>query len=230
MASDPNSFDTSYAGAGATAGSAFGPLGTAIGAAAGLGIGGVKYLLGSAQRKAANAIHPYNPGYEINRDTVDNARILGDNYNNYLLPGYKQTLSNLQSGQTNAQVNAERGATSSGDVISAANVGNQVNAQQMGQLAVQNAQGKQNALTEYLAAKAASGAEQQNKNTYDREMYNQQLGLKNQLNNNATANQYGAADQAAKLISSIFSYKGGVKSPVNKGAINPGVSIFSGDE
>lgn len=238
---DDGSFDTSYAsggagigaGIGGTLGSFAGPAGSLvggtagaiIGGTAGLALGGVKYLLGSAQRKQAKSIHPYDPGYQGNPDVIDNARVQGDVYNNYQLPGYQQMLANLTNAGAVSQTNAQRGATSSADVISAANTGNQIQAQQLGGLAVQNAQGKQSALSQYLAAKAAAGAEQENQNVYEREMYNQQLQLKNQLNNNATANQYGAADQAGKLISSIFAYRGGINN--NKtGKIKQGAPIF----
>lgn len=215
-------------GTGATVGSSFGPWGTAIGAAAGLGLAGVKYLLGAGQRKAAAAIHPYNPGYQMNNEVIDNARIAGDTYSNYQLPGYSQLLDNLKGSYNTSIMGAERGGTSSTDVLDAANKANATQGQQLESLAVQNAGGKQNSLTAYLAAKAAAGAEYQDKNTYDRNEYEKQLQLKNGLNNNATANMYGAADQAGKLVSSIFSYRGVPTAPGPQGAIVKAPSLFDG--
>lgn len=218
----------SYAGQGAAAGSVLGPEGTVIGAGIGLGAAGIKYLLGANQRKAANAIHPFNPGYQMNNEVIDNARVLGDEYTNYQLPGYSQMLDNLKGSYNNTIENSEKGATSSADVLDAANKANFQQQQQLEALGAQQQQGKKNALTAYLAAKAQAGAEYQDKNTYDREQYNQQLQLKNQLNNNATANQYGAADQAGKLVSSIFSYKGVPTTPGPQGPVQQGLSIFNG--
>lgn len=230
---DPNSFDSSYAGAGASLGGTIGsavPIvgtaaGTIIGGTAGLAMGGIKYLLSSAQRKQANSIHPYDPGYEMNKEVLDNARIAGENYGNYQMPGYQQAADSIQNNTAAGMARAERGATSSADVIDAANKGAGQQGQQLEQLAATSAQGKESALTRYLAAKAQAGEEAVNKNTYDREMYNQQLQLKNQLNNNATANQYGAADQAGKLLSAIFSMK--KAAPTNNNYnLNPVGSVF----
>lgn len=215
-------------GTGATLGSGFGPWGTVIGAAAGLGLSGVKYLLGSAQRKAANAIHPFNPGYQMNNEVIDNARVLGDEYSNYQLPGYSQLLDNLKGSYNSTMENAQRGATSSADVLDAANKASFTQGQQINQLGVQQAQGKKNALTAYLGAKAAAGAEYQDKNTYDRNEYEKQLQLKNGLNNNATANMYGAADQAGKLVSSIFSYKGVPQTAGPQGLVAKAPALFDG--
>src|SRR6184192_3042235 len=98
----PSSFGDdalNYAKTGASLGGSipgFGLVGGLIGGAAGLGLAGVKYLLGSAQRKAANAIHPFNPGYQMNNEVIDNARVLGDRYGNYQLPGYSQLMDNLK--------------------------------------------------------------------------------------------------------------------------------------
>lgn len=218
-----------YATKGASLGGSIpgvGLVGGLIGAGAGLGLAGVKYLLGSAQRKAANAIHPFNPGYQVNQEVIDNSRILGDRYGNYQLPGYGQLMDNLKGNFNQSIENANRGATSSADVLDAANKSNATLGQQQEQLAVQNAQGKDSALTQYLAAKAQAGQEMQNKNEYDRNEYEKQVQLKNGLNNNATANQYGAADQAGKLVSSIFSYRGVPQTPGPQGQVAQQPGIF----
>lgn len=231
---DPNSFDTGYVGEGASIGGTVGSAvpvvgtiaGTAIGAGLGLTLGAAKYFMGSAQRKAANAIKPIDPGFQLNNEVIDNARITGEQYSNYELPGYQQLLSNIKNSGASSFVNSERGATSSADVLDAANKGNQVQQQQINQLGVETAQGKSSALTQYLAAKAASGAEYQKKNEYDQMRYDQQLNLKYQLQNNATANQFSAADQAGKLISSIFASRNGIKQPGPQGQVTSGSPIF----
>lgn len=218
----------SYGTTGASIGSVVPGVGPVVGGSIGLGLAGVKYLLGNAQRSAANSIKPFNPGYQMNNDVIDNARIAGDIYGNYQLPGTQQLEDNLKGGFNQSVENAEKGATSSADVLDAANKENATLGQQQEQLAVQNAQGKQNALTAYLAAKAAAGAEYQNKNEYDRNEYEKQVQLKNQLNNNATANQYSAADQAGKLVSSIFAYRGVPQNPGPQGLVTKGTPLFDG--
>lgn len=219
----------SGASTGATLGSFVPGVGTLIGAGVGLGLGGIKYLLGNAQRKAANAIHPFNPGYQMNQEVLDNARILGDRYGNYQLPGYNNLLDNLKGSYNQTVENATKGASSSADVLDAVNKAHATMGQQQQQLATENAQGKENALMQYLQAKAAAGEEMQNKNEYDRNEYEKQMNLKYGLQNNATANQYGAADQAGKLVSSIFANRGyypttGMTGPLKKGdPINFGI-------
>lgn len=199
-----------YGGAGFAAGGV-------VGAGVGLGLAGVKYLIGAGQKSKSNAMHLIDPGYEMNRDVIDNARIEGDQYNNYQLPGYNQILANLNNSYATGITSAERGASSGGDVIDAANKLTYQKNQQLNQLAVQQAQGKQSALMRYLAAKAAAGQEYQDKNTYDRQRFDEQLQLKNQLDNNGTMNEYGAADQAGKLVAAMFSYGG---KQTNGGGLN----------
>lgn len=214
-------------GKGAAMGSTFGPYGTAIGAVAGLGLAGVKYLQGSDQRRRGDAIRLNNPGYEMNKEIIDNARITGDTYANYRLPGYQQLMSSLDRNFNDSFSHAQQGASSSGDVLDAANKLQLGKGQQLEKVAAQNAQGKQSALMQYLAAKAAAGAEIQDKNTYDRSEYEKQLQLKNQLYNNATLNQYGAADQAGKLVAALFSNHGSATPPVTN--VTKGQSLFNND-
>lgn len=225
--SNDGNFDGSQISTGAQYGSKFGPWGTIIGAGAGVVYGGAKYLLGSAQRKAANALHPIDPGYQLNNEVIDNARVLGDQYANYQLPGEQQAVNNIKGNTAAGFVRAQQGATSGADLLDAANKGAYVERQQLENLATQSAAGKTSILTQYLAAKAAAGAEYQNKNAADRERYAQQMQLKNQLNNNATANQFSAADSSGKLIASIFASKGGITPPGNNGDIKQGDSVFN---
>lgn len=203
-----------------------GLTGGLISTGVGLLAGGVKYLLGAKQRRLADAIHPYDPGYQMNNEVIDNARITGDEYNNYGLPGYSKILNNLNNSYTTGLNRATQGATSSADVQDAANKLQYGHDQQLNQLATQAEQGKQTALTRWLASKAASGAEYQNKNAYDNQRFQQLLGQKAELQNASNVNTYGAADQAAKLVSSIFSYRGGNTATGPTGQIKTGSPIF----
>lgn len=197
-----------------------------IGAGVGLLAGGLKYFLGRKQQKLADAIHPFDPGYQMNNEVIDNARITGDEYNNYGLPGYSKILNNLNDSYTTGLNRATQGATSSADVQDAANKLQYGHDQQLNQLATQAEQGKQTALTRWLASKAAAGAEYQNKNAYDNQRFQQLLGQKAELQNASNVNTYGAADQAAKLVSSIFSYRGGNTATGPIGQIKTGSPIF----
>lgn len=222
-------FDGSQIKTGASLGSAWGPWGTVIGAGVGAVYGGAKYLLGSAQRKAANALHPIDPGYQLNNEVIDSARILGDQYADYQMPGEQAAVNNIEGNTAAGFVRAQQGATSGADLLDAANKGAYVQGQELQGVANQSAAGKASMLTQYLAAKAAAGAEYQSKNAYDREKYAQQMQLKNQLNNNATANQFSAADQSGKLIAAIFASKGGVVNPANGGNVTQEKAIFDGE-
>ncbi len=185
---------------------------------AGLNLGG--NLIG------ANWMKLNDPGYEVNKEVVDNARIAGDNYANYRLPGYQQLITSLDRNFNDSFSHAQQGASSSGDVLDAANKLQLGKDQQLEKVAAQNAQGKQSALMQYLAAKAAAGAEMQDKNTYDRSEYEKKLQLKNQLYNNATLNQYGAADQAGKLVAALFSNNGATNTaPVSN--VTKGTPLFN---
>lgn len=149
-----------------------------------------------AKRIRANAV---DPGYEMNSGVMQNAEILGNRYSNYMLPGYSQQLNRIGTNAATAFSGGVQGASSGGDVLDLATKIAYGTGQQQNQLMLQNAQGKDAALSGFLNANAAAGEERQNANAYDRDNYMRQL--------NEAASLYGASDQnfnnAAVGLSSI---------------------------
>lgn len=178
-----------------------------------------KFFNGISQRKQANKINPINPGYQMNNQVIDNARILGNNYTNYQMPGYNQALNNLNTGYGSALAQGTQGASSGGDVLDLASKLAYGQGQNLNSLAAQSAQGKQNALNQYLSANAMAGQEYVNKNAYDRDQYDAQLRRKAALEQGGATNEYGALDQTSNAIGKLLT-------PI-KTTINPSQSTLT---
>lgn len=158
-----------------------------------------KGIKGISQSSKANGLNPINPGYQMNQGVIDNARTLSDYYGNYQLPGYSQMENGIDNNFQNAFSAGVQGATSGADVMDLATRMAYGKNQAFNQLGVQNAQGKQSALSAYLNANAAAGQEYVNKNAYDRDMYQGQVREKAALTQAGAENTYGAIDQLAGL-------------------------------
>lgn len=156
-----------------------------------------KGIKGIGQIKAANKMHPIDPGYQMNQAVIDNAKTLSDQYGNYQLPGYSQFASNINSTFQNGFENGVQGATSGGDVLDLATKMAYGKNQAFNKLGVEGAQGKQSALASYLQGNAAAGQEYVNKNAYDRDMYQGQLKEKSALKQAGESNLFGGLDQVA---------------------------------
>lgn len=165
-----------------------------------LAAAGYKTFKGLQQSSEANAMHPTNPGYEMNRGVLSNAKTLSDNYGNYQLPGYSLMKSNIDSNYGSAFHNGVQGATSGGDVLDLATKMAYGKNQALNQLGIQSAQGKQAAFGDYLNGQAAAGQEYQNKNLYDRGQYDAALKQKAALTQAGATNTYGGIDQLAGAI------------------------------
>lgn len=213
----------SGAATGAAIGAGFGGIGAVpgaiIGGAIGLAPSVFKFFSGLGQKKKANAMHPMNPGYQMNNQVIDNARILGDRYANYQLPGQSFAQGNINNTFQNAFTQGVQGASSGGDVLDLAAKLAYGKSNQEQQLAAQGAVGKEAALGQYLDANAAAGNEYQGKNTYDRSIYQQQMQQKADLTADANKNMYSALDNGASVISSYFNPK---QSVTDWGNINSG--------
>lgn len=198
----------SDAAAGATIGSIIPGLGTVAGGIIGAGIGLApsvfKFFSGNSQKNAANQINPYNPGYQINNQVVDNGRILGDRYNNYSLPGQTNAQNKINNTYQNAFVQGSQGASSGQDVADLAAKLAYGKQNSQNQLQAQQEQGKDAALGGYLNANAAAGQQFQNKNQYDIAKYYQDLARKDSLNSAGNTNEYNALDNGSSVLSSLF--------------------------
>jgi len=192
---------------GAATGSAAGPWGAAAGAGIALLPSLYKGISGIFQKRKANKINPNDPGYVMNNGVIDNARVLADRAGNYSMPGYSQAVGQIGTAGATGFANGVQGASSGGDVLDLATKIAYGQSQQLNQLATQNAQGADSALMQSLGANAQAGQEYQNKNAYDRDMYQQKLREKAALTQSANENVYGALDQAATVGTALLNPK-----------------------
>jgi len=184
-----------------------GKYGGLLGTGAGLLSTAFKFAQGIGQKNKANKINPVNPGYAVNSGVINNARTLSDRYGNYVMPEYNAALNNIQQNQSTAFNNGIQGATTGGDVLDLATKLAYGGGQQLNNLAVQQAQGKDQALLQSLNANAQAGQEYQNKNAYDRSQYDAQLREKAALNQGSAENLYGAIDTAGSVLGSYLNPK-----------------------
>lgn len=165
-----------------------------------------------AKRLRAKAV---NPGYQMNTGVLNNAEILRNRYGNYQMPGYNQALNNINSGSASAFNSGVRGASSSGDVLDLATRIAYGTGQQARQLDMNNAQSKDNALSDYMNANSAAGQERVNSNAYDRQLYQNQLEEASAL--------YGAGSQ------NINNGVSGMASIGSSLAMNPQIGAYNGN-
>lgn len=160
---------------------------------------------GSQQRRAEQLRRSaVNPGYQMNTGVIDNARILSDRYTNYTLPGYSAALNNINQTYGSAFDRGIQGASSSGDVLDLAARLALGQTGSINQLDMQQAQGREAALSDYLGANAAAGQEYVNKNAWDREQYNRQLNEAAALSNAGQQNVGNAINSFANVGSSLL--------------------------
>lgn len=179
-------------------------LGSVLGIATGLVPSLFKAVSGFKQLNQAGNINPNNPGFTMNQGIIDNARILQDRAGNYQMPGYGQAVNNINSANAQAFSNGVQGASSGGDVLDLASKLAYGQTQQLNQLAQQNTQGADNALIQSLNANAQAGQQYQDKNAYDRDIYQQQLREKAALTQSGNENIYGALDTAATIGTTLL--------------------------
>jgi hypothetical protein len=198
-------------------GAAGGPIGLGLSLAPTL----FKGISSIMQKIHANKIKPVDPGYQINNEVVDNARILSEKYNNYVMPGTAQLESNLRTSFNTGLNSAEQGATTGGDVIDAATRLELNNNNAQTQLAMAQAQGKEQLLPQVLSAKAMAGNEFVKKNEYDNSRYQEKIAEKGALTQASAINGYSAADNMGKFANSLLAYK----TPVFNGDTTGGKNV-----
>lgn len=180
-----------------------------------------KGIKGIGQSNQANGMKPVNPGFHMNQGVIDNAKTLSDYYGNYQLPGYSKMLDNVNSNYQSSFENGVQGASSSGDVLDLASKMAFGKNQALNQLGVQNAQGKQAALGDYLSANAAAGQQYQDKNAYERDQYDRQVKAKAALTQAGAQNTYGAVDQLAGTAGKLLTGASGGSS--DSTSVNGGI-------
>lgn len=190
-------------------------------AAVGLAPSIFKFISGNKQANAAKKINPINPGFQMNSGIIDNARVLGERAGNYSMPGYSSAVNNIGASTANAFSQGMQGASSGGDVLDLATKLAYGQQQQLNGLATQNAQGADNALLQSLNATAQAGDQYQQKNAYDRDMYQQQLREKAALIQAGNTNMYGALDSAATVGTSLINPRKSISDTSTDGFLNP---------
>lgn len=168
-----------------------------------------KWFAGRAQSRRASQLNPVNPGFVQNQGIIDNANMLQDRYRNYVMPGYGAARDQIgQSGAT-AFSRGSAAATSSGDLQDLAVRTGQMETNALGNLAVQSAAGRDQALNQYLEANALAGNEPVRQNMWELQEYQRQLQEKAALEQAGATNQYGAGTEFSSALStginSLFS-------------------------
>lgn len=168
---------------------------------------GVKYAQGRNQQRRAEQMQPVDPGYQQNQGVIDNARMLKERYGNYRMPGYDQALANLNVGSQQAFSQGVQGATSSADVMDLAARIAYGRSQAQNQLAMNNAQGQDAALMDYLRANAAAGQEQTNANAWERDQFLRQEQRQADLYNAGAINSGQAISEGLNTLGTVASYR-----------------------
>lgn len=163
-----------------------------------------KAISGFGQLRRANKIQPNDPGFQVNTGVIDNARVLSQRAGNYSMPGYNNAVNQIGTATAGAFNQGVQGASSGGDVLDLATKLAYGQSQQLNNIATQNAQGADQALLQSLNANAQAGQEYQNKNAYDRDIYQQQLREKAALTQAGNQNLYGALDSAATVGTTLL--------------------------
>lgn len=166
-----------------------------------------KYLTGRAQAKRAQQLRNSlsDPGITRNYGLERTSDILGQNYNNYNLPGFSNMLDNIKSNQGLAVNQGINAAGSSGDVLDLVTRSQSVTDNATQNLYMQQAQGKQQALNDYLNSVNAVGADQVRVNQLENQRYQQGLAEASALEGAGMQNQFGAMNEAISGINNLYS-------------------------
>lgn len=181
-------------------------LGTALSAGAAIIPSIFGAISGIGQRRQAKRLRDsaVNPGFQMNTGVLQNADTLQNRYGNYQIPGYNQTLNNIGQSSASAFNAGSQGASSGTDVLDLATRIAYGTGQQQRQLGMQNAEGKENAMFDYLQGNQLAGQERQNSNAYDRQLYQQQLAeaaaLYDAGNQNINSGITGASSIGTSLL------------------------------
>lgn len=177
--------------------------------AAGVSVGtaAFKFFQGRAQARQARQIREsaVDPGFERNQGLIDSSRMLGDRYFNYTLPGQSVMEQNINLGASEAFSQGVRGATSGQDVMGLATRVQQGRQQGLNQLGVQSAQGREQALLQYLDAQNAVGADSVRVNMLENQRFDQQMAEAAALQQAGVTNQYGAVNELGAGVSQAAS-------------------------
>lgn len=168
---------------------------------------GLKAAQGARQRRDAERIRNLyvDPGVQRNYGLERVSNILGQNYNNFNLPGFSAMLDNIRSGQASTVAQGVNAATSSNDILDLVTRSQSVADNATNDLYLQNAAGKQQALQSYLNSINAVGQDQVRVN---QELNNRFSGRQQEsaaLEGAGIQNQYNAINEALSGINTLYS-------------------------
>lgn len=164
------------------------------------------------QRNRASQINPSDPNYEMNKGVIDNARQLQERASNYTIPNYQRSMNDIGSTYSSAFSRGVQGASSGGDVLDLATKIAYGQASAQNDLNARNAVGRENAYLQSLQANAQAGQQYQDKNAYDREMYQQQLRERAGFIQSSNENAYDLINDASVAGLTLL---GGMKNQSN---------------
>lgn len=174
-------------------------VGTSVGTAA------FKFFQGRSQSRKADRIRreAYNPGFERNQGLIDTENTLRDYYTNYQMPGYGQAVQDVNMAANTAFNQGVQGASSSADVLDLATRVQYGRQQGLNQVALSSAQGREQALMNYLQAQNAVGQDSVRVNMLENQRYDQQMAEAAALQQAGVTNQYGAINELGAGLTQV---------------------------
>lgn len=169
------------------------------------------------QRNRASKINPSDPQYQMNTGVIDNARKLEERASNYNIPNYERSMDDISRTYSGAFNQGVQGASSGGDVLDLATKIAYGQASAENQLNTRNAVGQEQAYLQSLNANAQAGQQYQDKNAYDRDIYQQQLRERAGLIQASNENAYGAINDASVAGMTLLNGLGNQSNPSGGG-------------
>lgn len=172
-----------------------------------LGTAAFKFFQGRSQARRAEEIrrNAYDPGFERNQGLIDTENTLRDYYTNYQMPGYGQAVQGVNLAANTAFDQGVQGASSSADVLDLATRVQYGRQQGLNQVALSGAQGREQALMNYLQAQNAVGQDSVRVNMLENQRYEQQLAEAAALQQAGVTNQYGAINELGAGLTQVAS-------------------------
>lgn len=207
--------------------SALGPIGMGVSAVAGLAPLAYQLFTAGKQKREAEKARLMDPGYAMNNEVIRNADRTTNTYNNYALPGKNELGQQIDQNYATSVGAVTQGAQSSNDILEAA-ISSMYGANEADtNVATMEAQGKMSMLDKVLSSRAMAGQEYQNKNAYDRDMYQKSVESAAALKEAGSRNTMGALTSVSTLGNAFLNYKSKPSVAEQLEAIKMGASSFN---
>lgn len=185
---------------------------------------------GKQQMDRARIMESQNPGYQGNPNLEENVNLLRNRFTNYRLPGYSRAVNNIDRAGEMAYRSVLQGASSSSDIIDGATRIAYGSQSAINNLNMQQAQGENQALIQYVTANAQAGQELANANAWQREQFLRNEQNRANLMNSGMANQANAFQSVVNTAGQLGGYflTRNNNVPVQNQVNNKGNSMFNG--